>query len=201
MIPTVIRSYLDQQKLGYAHHIHAAAMTAQELAAREHVTGRRVLKPVIVKVDGQLAFAVVAASEKVNLGMLEEATGARVELVPEGEFASRFVPCEAGAEPPLALFGLPIFFDEKLERAGPDDHAGRHPPGRGGAGHQGLDERREGPAGGQPGRADRVAPGRRYIPSSFMSRACIAFLRGSSWQLSMARAQASRALFWKPSCS
>jgi Ala-tRNA(Pro) deacylase len=41
-----------------------------------------------------------------------------VELVPEGEFSSRFIPCEAGAEPPLALFGLPIFFDEKLERAG-----------------------------------------------------------------------------------
>jgi len=118
MIPSFIRSYLEQQHVGYAHHIHAAAMTAQELAANEHVTGRRVLKPVIVKVDGQLAFAVVAATEKVNLAQLEEATGARVELVPEGEFVSRFLPCEAGAEPPLAIFGLPIFFDEKLERAG-----------------------------------------------------------------------------------
>ena len=118
MIPSFIRSYLEQQHVGYAHHIHAAAMTAQELAAHEHVSGRRVLKPVIVKVDGQLAFAVVAATERVNLAQLEEATGARVELVPEGEFVSRFLPCEAGAEPPLAIFGLPIFFDEKLERAG-----------------------------------------------------------------------------------
>jgi Ala-tRNA(Pro) deacylase len=116
MIPTLIRSYLDKQHAGYSHHVHAAAMTAQELAANEHVTGRIVAKPVVIRLDGKLAFAVVAATDKVNLAMLEEATGAKAELVPEREFSTRFSPCEVGAEPPLALFGLPIFFDEKLER-------------------------------------------------------------------------------------
>ena len=39
-----------------------------------------------------------------------------MELVGENEFAPRFTPCERGAEPPLALFGLPIFMDLKLEQ-------------------------------------------------------------------------------------
>jgi Ala-tRNA(Pro) deacylase len=116
MIPTIVQAHLRQRHPGFEHHVHPAVMTAQELAAAEHVSGRRVAKPVIVKLDGQLAIAVVGATEKLNLAALEEATGTSVELVPEGEFARRFEPCEAGAEPPLAIFGFPIFADERLER-------------------------------------------------------------------------------------
>ncbi len=116
MIPTMVEAHLRQKHQGYEHHVHAPAMTAQELAAAEHVSGRRVAKAVILRLDGQLAIAVVGAAEKLNLGAVEEATGMIAELVPEPEFAARFVPCEAGAEPPFALFGLPIFMDEKLER-------------------------------------------------------------------------------------
>jgi Ala-tRNA(Pro) deacylase len=39
-----------------------------------------------------------------------------VELVPEAEFEDRFSPCEVGAEPPLGLFGLPIYVDASLAR-------------------------------------------------------------------------------------
>ncbi len=39
---------------------------------------------------------------------------AAAELVPESEFRATFQPCETGAEPPLALFDVPIFVDEKL---------------------------------------------------------------------------------------
>lgn len=116
MIPTMVEAHLRLRHPGFEHHTHAAAMTAQDLAAAEHVSGRRVAKPVIVSLDGQLAIAVVAAAEKVNLGALEESTGRAVELVPESVFARSFEPCEAGAEPPLAVFGLPIFVDQKLEQ-------------------------------------------------------------------------------------
>jgi Ala-tRNA(Pro) deacylase len=114
MIPTVIESHLRENHRGFEHHQHSYAMTAQEVAAAEHVTGFRVAKPVVVRLGGRLALAVVSAAERVSLGMLEEATGERAELVPETEFASSFVPCEAGAEPPLSVFGLPIFADEKF---------------------------------------------------------------------------------------
>jgi Ala-tRNA(Pro) deacylase len=116
MIPTMIESYLREQHRGFAHHIHPVAMTAQELAAADHAKGRHVAKPVILKLGGRLVMAVVAATDRVNLSALEEATGTGAELVPEVEFARRFAPCEPGSEPPLAVFGLPIFMDERLEQ-------------------------------------------------------------------------------------
>jgi Ala-tRNA(Pro) deacylase len=114
MIPAMIETHLRDHHLAFEHHRHTVAMTAQELAASEHVSGYRVAKPVVVKLDGKLALAVVAATDKVALGTLEEATASTAELVAERDFMERFSPCEAGAEPPLALFGLPIFVDEKL---------------------------------------------------------------------------------------
>jgi Ala-tRNA(Pro) deacylase len=114
MIPAMIETHLRERHRVYEHHRHALAMSAQELAASEHVTGYRVAKAVVVKLDGKLAIAVVAATDRVALGTLEEATASTAELVPEDEFAGSFRPCEPGAEPPLAMFGLPIFVDEKL---------------------------------------------------------------------------------------
>jgi len=116
MIPATVEAYLRSHHSGFAHHVHAAAMTAQERAAADHVTGRRVAKPVIVRLGGRLVIAVVRATDRLNLAALEEATGDRAELVGERDFAERFAPCELGAEPPLALFGLPIFVDAGLER-------------------------------------------------------------------------------------
>jgi Ala-tRNA(Pro) deacylase len=116
MIPSMIEAHLRLKHQGFEHHVHPAVMTAQDLAATEHVAGRRVAKPVVIKLAGSLALAVIAASERLNLAALEEATGLSVELVGESEFAPRFAPCERGAEPPLALFGLPIFMDLKLEQ-------------------------------------------------------------------------------------
>lgn len=114
MIPAMIETHLRERHRVYEHHRHGVAMTAQELAASEHVSGYRVAKAVVLRLDGKLAMAVVAATDRVSLGTLEEATASTAELVPETEFAGSFRPCEPGSEPPLALFGLPIFVDEKL---------------------------------------------------------------------------------------
>jgi Ala-tRNA(Pro) deacylase len=114
MIPALIEAHLRSNHGGYQHHRHPTAMTAQELAAAEHVSGYHVAKAVVVKLDGRLALAVVSAADRVSLGVLEEATGAAAELVPEAEFATVFSPCDSGAEPALAVFGIPIFADEKF---------------------------------------------------------------------------------------
>jgi Ala-tRNA(Pro) deacylase len=116
MIPPMIETHLRERYRAYEHHTHPTAETAQELAAAEHVSGRRVAKPVVLKVHGELTIAVVAATDRVNLAPLEEATGSQAELVSEAEFSERFRPCDVGAEPPLAIFGVPIFVDDKLIR-------------------------------------------------------------------------------------
>jgi Ala-tRNA(Pro) deacylase len=116
MIPAVVEAHLRQRYAVFEHHVHASAFTAQELAAADHVSGYRVAKLVVLKLRGTLAIAVVAATDRVNLHPLEEAMGTRAELAPEAEFQERFRPCEPGAEPPLAVFGIPIYVDDKLIR-------------------------------------------------------------------------------------
>jgi Ala-tRNA(Pro) deacylase len=117
MIPEPIDQYLRKNHLAYEHTTHVRAVPAQRLAAAEHVSGDRIAKPVVVSIDGALALAVVTATEKVDVEALRRATKAQhVELVPENTFEGRFAPCEVGAEPPLGLFGLPIYVDADLAR-------------------------------------------------------------------------------------
>lgn len=117
MIPERVDQYLKQNHPGCEHTAHMRAVAAQRVAAAEHVSGERMAKTVVVSLDGELILAVVAADRKLDLGALTLATGAaQAELVPEAEFATRFDPCEAGAEPPLGLFGMPIYVDAALAR-------------------------------------------------------------------------------------
>src|SRR5512133_2363770 len=106
MIPAAISTYLRQHDLHYEHLIHARAITAQRLAAAEHVPGSRVAKVVVIGIDGTLALAIVSARDLVDVEALRTALGAHdVHLIPEARFTDRFAPCEAGAEPPLSIFG------------------------------------------------------------------------------------------------
>jgi Ala-tRNA(Pro) deacylase len=117
MIPAPIEKYLADHHLSFAHHVHPRAVAAQKLAAAEHVSGYRVAKPVVVNLDGWLAIAVVPAHRRVDLESLARATSSiDAELAPEPVFGQRFWPCEQGAEPPLAMFGIPIYVDEALSR-------------------------------------------------------------------------------------
>jgi len=113
MIPVAVEEHLKHYRV-VEHREHPRAYTAQELARAEHVSGYRVAKPVVVDLDGRLALAVVAATDRVSLGTLEETTAAGARLAAEADFTGRFTPCEPGAEPPLALYGMPIFVDERL---------------------------------------------------------------------------------------
>jgi Ala-tRNA(Pro) deacylase len=117
MIPQTIAQYLKQHHLAYEHSTHVRAVPAQRLAAAEHVVGARIAKPVVCDADGRIVLAVVSAAQRVDLDVLRRATGAeRVELVPEQTFSDRFAPCEAGAEPALGMFGMPIYVDDAVAR-------------------------------------------------------------------------------------
>jgi len=117
MIPTMIDAYLREHGLSFEHLVHGRTVAAQRLAAAEHVSGARVAKVVVLNVDGRQALAVVAAPAQVDLELLQRVLQAiAIELVPEDRFAEFFWPCEPGAEPPLSLFGLPIYVDARLTR-------------------------------------------------------------------------------------
>lgn len=113
-----IESYLRASGVPFEIREHPLAFTAQEVAAVEHVKGRRFAKVVMVVADDEMRMVVLPASEKVSFDRLRTAIQARsVRLAGEDEFASRFPDCDAGAMPPFGhLYGTSVIVDETLTR-------------------------------------------------------------------------------------
>ena len=111
-----LKEFLDSQGVRYVAITHSIAYTAQEIAASAHVRGKEMAKIVIVRIDGRLAMAVLPASPKVDVKLLQEATGAKqVEIATEADFREAFPGCELGAMPPFGnLYGMEVFVDPRL---------------------------------------------------------------------------------------
>ena len=113
-----LKTFLDTQKVKYVSITHSPAYTAQEVAASAHIPGREMAKTVMVKVDGRMAMAVLAANRKVVLQDLREITGAEgVKFATEEEFKNLFPDCEPGAMPPFGnLYGMDVYVAPSLEQ-------------------------------------------------------------------------------------
>lgn len=111
-----LKEYLEKRHIKYAAIRHAPAYTAQEIAASAHVRGKEMAKTVVLKIDGELALAVLPASSRVDLRLLRETLGAEhAELAQESEFSSRFPDCEVGAMPPFGnLYGMRTYVADCL---------------------------------------------------------------------------------------
>jgi len=111
-----LKDFLDSENIQYVVISHSPAFTAQQIAASAHVKGRELAKTVMVKIDGHLAMAVLAASQKVDLERLRETAGAdQVELASEREFRDYFPDCDLGAMPPFGnLYGLEVYVADGL---------------------------------------------------------------------------------------
>ena len=111
-----LREFLDSHNVKYLVVSHSLAYTAQGVAALAHVSGKKLAKTVIVKIDGILAMAVVPASMHVDLDRLRSLVGAQtVEIASECEFNDAFPDCETGAMPPFGnLYDMPVYADASL---------------------------------------------------------------------------------------
>jgi len=111
-----LKDYLDENQVKYLTISHSPAYTAQEIAASAHVKGRELAKTVMVKIDGEMAMAVLPASFQVDLDMLMDVFGAQtVELATEDEFKGLFPRCEVGAMPIFGnLYDMDVFVAEEL---------------------------------------------------------------------------------------
>ncbi len=111
-----LREFLDSRHTKYLVISHSLAYTAQGIAALAHVSGKKLAKTVIVKIDGVLAMAVVPASYHVDLDRLKTLTGGNsVEIATEREFQDAFPDCELGAMPPFGnLYDMPVYADASL---------------------------------------------------------------------------------------
>ncbi len=109
--------YLDQNEIRYVTIDHSKAYTAQEIAAAAHISGDELAKPVMVKLGGELAMAVLPASLQVDFQALAREAGVeKAELASEEEFEELFPDSELGAMPPFGnLYDLPVYVDRSLE--------------------------------------------------------------------------------------
>lgn len=116
MPATKLKEYLDSHGIKYVSLIHSTAYTAQEVAASAHISGAQMAKTVIVKLDGEMAMAVLPANQKVVLQDLRDVTGSdQVRFASESEFQKRFPDCEIGAMPPFGnLYGMDVYLAETL---------------------------------------------------------------------------------------
>src|SRR6185295_2258319 len=124
-----LKMFLDEAKVPYEIYNHALAYTAQEIAARQHVSGNDLAKVVMIEADDQLVMAVVRGNDKIDLRIVEDNLNVRhARMATEEEFISRFPECEIGVMPPFGnLFGLKVIVDPALAK---DEHiyfnAGNH---------------------------------------------------------------------------
>ena len=92
-----LRRFLESEGVKYLTISHSQAFTAQEIAASAHIPGKELAKTVMVKIDGEMAMAVLPADDRVDRHLLKQAAGADVvELASESEFRDLFLQLPVG---------------------------------------------------------------------------------------------------------
>ena len=111
-----VKDFLDTNHVHYNSITHPTSYTAQGTAAYAHVSGNELAKTVMVRVDTQLAMAVLPASAQLDLAAFKRMTKAKsICLAGEPEFELKFPDCDLGAMPPFGnLYGVPVYVDERL---------------------------------------------------------------------------------------
>jgi Ala-tRNA(Pro) deacylase len=112
-----LEDYLRGNEIPYQTQHHPRAITAQEVAATEHVPGRMFAKTVMVTTDGgEMTMLALPAPYHVNPEKAAAALGAReARLADEERFAETFPDREVGAMPPFGnLYGVPVCVDRTL---------------------------------------------------------------------------------------
>ncbi len=111
-----LKEFLDSHQIKYITIDHSPVYTAREVAASTLVPRREFAKTVMVKINNDIAMAVLPASRHVDVKKLAEAAGSgEVTLATEHEFESLFPDCEVGAMPPFGnLYGMDTYVDRML---------------------------------------------------------------------------------------
>ena len=116
MVCEKLRKYLDGEGAKFEVVRHSEAFTAQELAAALHVSGRMLVKVVVLKTEQGYIMVALPADRRVDIAALRSELGMKLAaLASEDEFKMLFPDCEPGAMPPFGnLYGLKVYADKSL---------------------------------------------------------------------------------------
>jgi Ala-tRNA(Pro) deacylase len=98
----LVKDYLDQQGVDYEIVPHPARFTAAAEARAAGVVPQEAVKDVVLTGGGDVALALIPASERLDLRKAQAALelDSRPELATEDEIRARFPEFEVGALPP-----------------------------------------------------------------------------------------------------
>jgi Ala-tRNA(Pro) deacylase len=118
--PFWVRKMLELRGIPFEELHHSEVFTAQEVAQREHMTGHRVAKVVVVMADGRPMELILPASRNVDLDRVRAVLHAQeVRLATELEMERFFTDCEVGAIPALRHWkDVDILMDRSLNVEG-----------------------------------------------------------------------------------
>src|SRR5215217_8859815 len=93
-----LENYLRENAVSFEVQYHPRVITAQEVAASEHVPGKMLAKTVMILADGEMVMLALPAPYRVDVEKARPALGARdIRLAQEEEFEGSFPDCEVGA--------------------------------------------------------------------------------------------------------
>ncbi len=115
-----VQEYLGRQNVPFDVLQHLETYDAQRMAQDVHVSGHRVAKTVLLRINRPSEYVVVVlpASHHIDFDKVRKALGvAKVELATEIEMAERCPDCDVGALPPFgSWYGMQTVVDESLTR-------------------------------------------------------------------------------------
>ncbi len=107
-----VSQYLLDQRISFEEMFHPPAFSSQKLAKSLHITGRRVVKSVLLLGPRGYLLAVLPASQWVDLPRLTDHMGGPVRLATVEELCTLFNDCEFGALMPFGrLYNIPTILD------------------------------------------------------------------------------------------
>lgn len=112
-----LKKFLEQNKVGFEVLQHPLAYSAMESAGSVHISGKQLIKSVIVKADGDFLMCVLPAIHLVDFDKLKQVVKAKdVQLAKEQEISKLFPEYPIGAEPPFGnLYGLKVYMDKDIQ--------------------------------------------------------------------------------------
>lgn len=114
-LPKRVKQYLKENRIKYQISRHKQVFTTQEVAATQHISGKQMLKVVIVKAK-DFVMMMLPANLLLDIKKVKKILKSRsVRLAKETEIEKLFPDCEIGAMLPFGnLYNLPIYIDKSL---------------------------------------------------------------------------------------
>ena len=111
-----VSDFLSESHVAYETMVHPPVFTAQRRAHLLHITGKRVIKAVLLASPRGFFLAVLPASQRVDLAAVSRHFDTNVRLADESDIAKTFSDCERGVMVPFGrLYGVKTLLDASIE--------------------------------------------------------------------------------------